>query len=370
MTINYRSQFISHRDIYLLSHSVGRPPASAQTALNRGFMNPWAEGDADVWPAWLQGIEGFRDTIAHLLNADAGDICPQVNLSSAATKILYSLPKPDSKNLILLSEDDFPSMGFVLHKAASLGYQLKFIPGQEDSSDLNLWDSYLTEDVAFALVTHVHSNTSCLQPAEQIVRLARQRGIKTIFDIAQSVGVVPIDLQQINPDFALGSCVKWLCGGPGAGFLWVNPAIVERCEPVDVGWFSHQDPFEFDINRFRYAQGALRFWGGTPSVLPYVLAANSIQLIDSIGVDVIRTHNNQLVARLMDAAGMDAIKSPVDAEARGGTLVLNFSGRHERVVKNLRDNCVRFDARSTGIRISPHIYNTADEISLVVDCLT
>jgi len=68
-------------------------------------------------------------------------------------------------------------------------------------------------------------------------------------------------------------------------FLWISQEKLSRCEPVDVGWFSHENPFKFDVHHFRYHEITLRFWGDTPSVLPYCLAANNIENTLSIGLD-------------------------------------------------------------------------------------
>lgn len=356
--------------IYLLNHSVGRPPANAQAALGQGFFEVWQQQADTVWPAWLQQINGFRKAIGGLLNAGWQDICPQVNLSGALCKLLPALPRQAGRDVIVYNEQDFPSMGFVLTQAQAAGYKLRCIAADRDALDLQTWSEHLAPDCCCVLVTHVHSNTGAQVPVAGICDLARQQGIISIVDIAQSVGVVPVDLADWSADFVLGSCVKWLCGGPGAGFLWVNPAIVEHCNPVDVGWFSHADPFEFDIHNFRYSQGALRFWGGTPSVLPYVLAANSIELIAGIGVDVIRAHNLALNQKVLDAIPAPAALTPRKPQQRGGTLVLNFGARQSDVEQRLLAAGVHFDARPTGVRMSPHIYNSLSEMDTVIDCIT
>ncbi|QXP36821.1 aminotransferase class V-fold PLP-dependent enzyme [Shewanella algae] len=126
----------------------------------------------------------------------------------------------------------------------------------------------LGEDVALAFITHAISETGQLQSVSEICALARSLGVMTVVDIAQSLGVIPIDLGQWQADAVLGSCVKWCCAGPGAAFLWLSDRLAQTLEPVDLGWFSHEAPFEFDIHDFRYAKGAKRFWGAR---LPYCL---------------------------------------------------------------------------------------------------
>lgn len=347
---------------YLLNHSVGRPLKSTQHAVNEGFLQPWQTLGEDLWPRWLEMTDAFRSALARLLNAVTEDFCPQTNLSSALSKLIYSLPGNGERKTIVLTEEDFPSMGFVLSQARKTGFDLRFLPKDSNYCDPDAWRGAIDETTCCVLITHVHSNTSAKVPVAEICRIARNAGAYSLVDIAQSVGVVPIDLQAWRADFVLGSCVKWLCGGPGAGFLWANPDVIDSCNPVDVGWFSHEDPFEFNIHNFRFAQGALKFWGGTPSVLPYVVAANSINTLSDIGIETIRAHNLAMTRLVLDAVDPTQIKSRLVDEQRGGTLVLHAGEQQAQVESRLREASILFDTRPTGIRLSPHIYNSAEEI--------
>ena len=363
-------QFASLPGIYLLNHSVGRPPRNARAAAEQGFFEVWEHGDEQVWPRWLAGVDRFRDALGTLLSGDMADFCPQTNLSSALTKLIHALPQRPGKSTLLFHEQDFPSMGFVLQAATRLGWRSRMIPTGVDPLHLDNWRDYLSDDIGIVLITHVHSNTSARLPVAEITRLARERDVISIVDTAQSIGVVPIDLGSWQADFVLGSCVKWLCGGPGAGFLWGRPESVTQCQPIDLGWFSHAAPFEFDINDFRYADGVLRFWGGTPSVLPFVVAANSIELLLEISIDSIHQHNLAINQRVIDRLDEQCVITPTAPAQRGGTLVLNFGERQGAIEQRLRAAHVHFDSRPTGLRMSPHIYNSSAEIDQVIDCLT
>jgi len=207
-------------------------------------------------------------------------------LPTSLSKLIQSLPNSEKRNVILASERDFPSAGFVLEQAQRLGYTLRLIPKEEDIQSIETWNEYLSNDIHSVFVTQVLYSSNALIPAKEICKLARKRNIFSIVDMAQAAGIVPIDLEQIKPDAVVGSCIKWLCGGPGAGYLWIAQERIAQLEPLDVGWFSHQDPFEFDINNFEFSASASRFWGGTPSVIPYIVATNSLRLINQIGVDL------------------------------------------------------------------------------------
>jgi selenocysteine lyase/cysteine desulfurase len=182
--------------------------------------------------------------------------------------------------------------------------------------------------------------------------------------VAQAAGVVPIDVQDWQADFVVGSSIKWLCGGPGAGYLWLNDRALEQVRPLDVGWFSHENPFEFDIAHFRYAPNARRFWGGTPSVLPYVVARAGIEQIRAIGLETVAAHNQRLTNRLVELAQENGwrLLTPVEAEQRGGTVCIDLPGAAE-VVARLERAGIMVDFRpSFGVRFSPHVYVTEEEI--------
>ncbi|UVW33803.1 aminotransferase class V-fold PLP-dependent enzyme [SAR92 clade bacterium H455] len=360
--------FIAHEGIYMLSHSVGLPLVGAEQAAASAFWQPWQRGDAEIWNHWLGEITRFREQLAMLMNTEMANICPQSSLSSAVSKIVFSLPTRPQRPVILLSEEDFPSIAFALQKTASLGYQLKFISTDTDISDLAQWDQQMTSDVGMVLVTHVQSNNGRQLPVQKITELARQKGVLSLVDVAQSAAIIPIDLQQWQADFVVGSSVKWIGGGPGAAFLWVDPEIIDQCQPDNVGWFSHENPFEFDIHQFRYASDALRFWGGTPSVYPYALAANSLTQINAMGVDKIRQNNIALSEMIIQAVPHSALISPrLDAQ-RSGTLILNFGQFQQQVVSCLNESKVHFDTRVKGIRLSPHGCNTAAQIEAIIGC--
>lgn len=365
----YKSKFVPAQNTYLLNHSVGRMPVNTREVVEAQFFDVWQNSQPDAWAGWFPIFNEFNQALASLFNSDARQFCPQQNVSSAIAKLVASMPTPAAeKNVILLTKNDFPSVGFALQQAEKSGYQIRYMPEGADPQDATCWEEALTEDVACALLTHVHFNTSKRAPVGAITSLTRQRQIFSIVDIAQSSGVVPIDFQQWQADAVVGSCVKWLCGGSGAGFLWLDAAQITRLHPTDVGWFSHRDPFEFNIDNFEYADNALRFWGGTPSVIPYIIATNSIKNTLEIGVDVIHQHNQDMIDLIVRHLDQAWLVSPKERAKRGGTLVLNLDGFKEARAL-LKQNNVMHDERELGARFSPHIYNDRDEMELMIQCL-
>ncbi|MDC1046289.1 aminotransferase class V-fold PLP-dependent enzyme [Candidatus Pseudothioglobus singularis] len=364
--MNYKEDFILTNANYLLNHSVGRPLKETKKIFTKKFFEPWSSSLDEPWNQWLPVINHFTNELAQLFNAKKEEFCPQINLSSGLTKILQSFEESqDKKMVVLMSEVDFPGMGFVLQKALPNHSEIRFIPSQEDVTDYTVWEKYLTDDIGMVFISHAYSNTGQLSPIDKVLSLTRSKNILSILDVAQSVGIVPIDLSTLQPDFMIGSSVKWLCGGPGAAYLWVNSSRLPYCEPRDVGWFSHENPFEFDIHDFRYNETAMRFWGGTPSIAPYVIAAHSINYFNKIGIKKIRQHNQMLIEKISEEFDEEFV-SPRDEAKRGGTMILDFKDHQETILKNLKENNIYVDLRSQGIRISPHIYNDEADMNHLI----
>lgn len=355
-------RWVEHDGIYLLSHSVGLPLRGARAAAAE-YVEVWEQDPEHAWPSWLAAVDEFRASLARLLATSPASICPQSNLSSGLTKVLGGLRDGFEQPILLLSEEAFPSLGYV---ASHAGFDVRFVPRDEDATDPAVWEAHLDESVDVVLVTHVHSNTGELVPTPAIIEAARRLGVVSIIDVAQSAGIIPIDLAAWGADVVLGSCVKWLSGGPGAGWLWVHPEMIERCTPTDVGWWSHEDPFEFDIHTFRYADDALRFWGGTPTVSPFIVARHAIDVIGAIGVDAARDHNTELVDRLIDGLG-DRVVSPHEIDRRSGTCVVAGT---ETEAAMLGAVGVAIDHRANGIRLSPHLHTDVADIDRVVALLS
>ncbi len=371
MTKSWRQRFIVPEGIYLLSHSVGCAPADAEKQLAEHYFKTWHQQGGEAWPDWLDQTDQFCVLLAQLFNEQPENFCPQINISSALCKLISALPKSSKKKEIIFSEHDFPSVGFVIQQSSRLGYKTKCIEPYSSTYCETYWDQLLSKDVALLYLTQVTSDHSVRLPIEQIVSLARDKKIISVVDVAQSAGVLPIDLSQWNADFVVGSSVKWLCGGPGAGFLWVNPNNIDTYEPIDVGWFSHQDPFEFDIHHFKYAAKAKRYWGGTPSIAPFVIASAGIQTLLDLGMANIYSHNRSLCGRIRQAANQAGwpLGGSDDAKYRGGTVSVSFKDAPDSITL-LQQHQVRFDLRRGHIaRFSPHIYNTHEEIETFCDLL-
>lgn len=346
---------------YFLSHSVGAQPRGYDAALAKGYAQPWRTEGFNVWGPWFDALEKFRAGLAPIVGADAKDICPQANVSSGIAKILFALPERKGRTKIVLTEDAFPTVGFALAQGARQGYELIFLPGGERLADPDAWSRAFEDDVQMVVAMQVYSNSSVLAPAAEISKRARAAGVFSLLDVAQGAGAVPVRLNEWRPDFAVGTSLKYLCGGAGAAFLWADPETASLCAPLDAGWFSHADPFEFDIHHFEYAPGAARFMGGTPSIAPLAGAAAGHEIINAHGVDAIHARNQKLLSRLFDALPRKAFLSTTKAGARGSGALIRVSD-YEAAAAALAKAGAGHDTRLGAVRISIHLYNDENDI--------
>ncbi len=359
----YKDDFNLSSGCYLLNHSVGRALKSSQSDFNEHFFSPWQATNKEPWQQWLSTIDRFTQALSDLFNSKKELFCPQVNLSSGLTKLLMSHPRLTKSGCrVLMSQNDFPSMGFAMQKALPSNAQIEYIPSEFDLTDIEVWQQYIKPEIDLVFISHAYSNTGQQAPVAEIAQLCKRNNCLSLVDVAQSAGVLPLDLTTVGVDFMIGSSVKWLCSGPGAAYLWVSESQLSLCEPTDVGWFSHQSPFEFDINHFAYHISALRFWGGTPSIAPFVIAGHSITYFADLGVAKVREHNLKLLAQLTAALGPYLV-SPSGAEKCSGTAIFDFSQRQSQVMDALAAANISVDERAYGIRVSPHIYNDETEIA-------
>jgi len=365
----YRDQFQYPDRAYFLSHSVGVQPSAVLAALEEMYLAPWRAARGDAWDHWMSALVEFQENLAPLIGASASDICQQTNVSSALTKIFFALPDRPDRCKIVLTEEDFPTVGHVLMQAERFGYEIVFLKGGAALADAEYWATVLDEDVHFLHITHVFSNRGVRPPVEMIIEKARSLGIYTVVDIAQSAGAVPVALNRWRPDFATGTSVKYLCGGPGAAYLWANPDSVKQCKPIDVGWFSQSAPFPSHVQKFDYAADAARFLGGTPSVAPYAMAAASLKVLSEIGVDRIYAHNQALLSRLIEKLAPEKILSYTEQESRGSALIVKPRDLEVASASLLQQGFVH-DQRMEGLRLSMHLYNSEDEVDALAEALT
>jgi kynureninase len=194
-------------------------------------------------------------------------------------------------------------------------------------------------------------------------------GALVVLDAYQSMGAVPFNVLELDVDFLIGGSVKWLCGGPGAGYLYAHPNIIERLEPRLAGWFSHARPFGFEAPPIEYAEGIARFTGGTPNIPAYYQAREGYKIVREVGVGAIREHARRQTALILQGALARGyiVNTPQDFERRGNHVTVDVPGAQQVKEELIRRGFVVDYRPGAGIRIAPHFYNTDEECVAILE---
>ncbi len=359
----YRERFpiLSHTT-YLISHSLGPMPADAERRVLE-YAKSWGTRGIRAWSeGWWELPLTVGDQIGRLMGAPPGTTVMHQNVTIAEAVVLSCFDLRGERNRIVYEEENFPSVRYL--QQAQRGVEIVVCRDEEEIVDA------IDERTLLVPITHVIFKTGRIQDIEPIIRRAHEVGAYVVLDAYQSLGTVPLDVTELGVDFAVGGSVKWLCGGPGAGWLYVRPDLVERLEPTLVGWQAHKRPFDF-APELEYADGVARFLTGTPNVPALYAATAGYDIVEEIGVERIRessTRQTELLVGLLDEAGFE-VMSPRDPNRRGGSVVVRTPD-FPRVHAELDARDILCDFRpDVGLRIGPHFFTTDEEIELIVSSI-
>ncbi len=359
---SYRDRFpILEHTTYLINHSLGAMPAAAEERMLE-YARTWKERGIRAWAeGWWEMPLTVGDQIGRIIGAPAGSTVMHQNVAVAEAIVVSCFrPVDPHRNRVVYEEGNFPSVRYLYQAQPDL--EVVVVP--DDGAIVEAID----ERTLLVPITHVLFKTAEIQDVQAIVRRAHEAGAHVVLDAYQSAGIVPLDVTSLNVDFAVGGSVKWLCGGPGNGWLYVRPDLAGVLEPTFMGWQAHARPFGFEPE-LEYAEGAARFLTGTPNVPALYAATAGYDLIEELGVDRIRANSvrqTQLLIDLLDGAGFD-VGSPRDPARRGGTVTVR-TPEFEAVHRELAERQILCDFRpGAGLRLGPHYYNTDDELRHAVD---
>ncbi|HSS80182.1 MAG TPA: aminotransferase class V-fold PLP-dependent enzyme [Gaiellaceae bacterium] len=357
----YRERFpILAETTYLINHSLGAMPAAAEERVLE-YARTWKARGVRAWEeGWWDLPLTVGDQIARLIGAPPGAVSMHQNVTIAEAVVVSCFGFDEPRRRVVYEEGNFPSVRYLYQ--AQRGADILVAADAEGVVDA------IDERTLLVPVTHVLYKTGEIQDVEAIVTKAHEEGALVVLDAYQSVGTVPLDVTALGVDFAVGGSVKWLCGGPGAAWLYVRPDLASTLEPALTGWQAHARPFAFEAEQ-DYAEGAARFLTGTPNVPGLYAATAGYDVVEEVGVERIRQRSQEqtaLLVELLDDAGFPA-GGPQQPERRGGTVVVQVPGS-KRVNRELAARGVICDWRpDVGLRLGPHFFNTDDELRFAVE---
>jgi kynureninase len=361
----YRDRFpILEQTTYLINHSLGAMPRAVEERVAE-YAATWRERGIRAWgEGWWTMPLTVGDQIGRIIGAPAGSTVMHQNVAVAEAIVLSCFqPVDPGRDRVVYEEGNFPSVRYLYQAQPDL--EVVVVP--DDGAIVEAID----ERTLLVPISHVLFKTGEIQDVAAIVRRAHDVGARVVLDAYQSAGIVPLDVTALDVDFAVGGSVKWLCGGPGNGWLYVRPDLAEGLEPTFMGWQAHARPFGFEPE-LEYAEGVARFLTGTPNVPALYAGTPGYDLIEEIGVDRIRANSvrqTELLIGLLDDAGFE-VGSPRDSSRRGGTVTVRVP-EFEAVHKELGERQVICDFRpDAGLRLGPHYFTTDDELRDAVSEIT
>jgi kynureninase len=356
--LEYRKQFPALEEcVHFISHSLGCVPAQAKDDLAT-FFDLWRTKSITAWGDWLPEVDRGAERIEKIISAPRGTVIMMHNVSQIMATLASCFDYKPERNKVVYENQMFPTVSYVWQAEQRRGAQC--VLGEADGL-VDLID----EQTLVVPTQHVVFSTGMIQDAKKIVDRAKQKGAHVILDCYQSIGTVPLDVVDLGVSFACGGSVKYVCGGPGAAWLYVRKDLIEQFAPRVTGWFGNEAPFAFTMPDQSYAENIWRYMGGTPAVAALYQSRAGQSIIGEIGARRIREKSLVMTQKCIDWADELGFKlnSP-RGDNRGGSVVFDFTGSAD-VCRELNRRKFFCDHRpGVGIRIAPHFYTKAEEIEL------
>ncbi|MGH9763478.1 MAG: aminotransferase class V-fold PLP-dependent enzyme [Blastocatellia bacterium] len=368
--LEWRKEFpILQNTVYMISHSLGAMPRKTQECLQE-YAELWATRGIRAWgEGWWEMPRTVGDLIGKIIGAGPGEVVMQQNVSIGQSVINSCFDWKGKRNKVVTEQMNFTTNLYIYHALEREGARVVTIPSR-DGITVPLDDllAAIDEETLLVSVSHVIFLTSYIQDLTAIIKRAHEVGAMVVADIYQSAGTVPVNVRELDVDFAVGGSVKWLCGGPGAGYLYVKRDLWHKLEPRLTGWMAHREPFGFDSGPIDYADTIYRFLNGSPNIPGLYAAKSGYEIIDQVGVERVRDKSKRQTARLIELAEEAGfrVNCSKNGDYRGGTVAIEVPHAFE-VTKELLKRDFLLDYRpNAGIRVAPHFYTKDEELELTV----
>ena len=354
--------------IHLLSHSLGPVPRAVRDSM-LAYCDAWEHHTSeDAWAtSWWELSQRVGDRIARILGGTPGSVQIQPNASIALATVASCFDfNSGRRNKVVTTALDFPSMEYIWDAQRQMGAHVEVVPTTDGISvPLEKMLDAIDDQTCLVALAHTSYRSSYRIDAAAIVERAHAKGALVLLDVYQSAGVVPLHAADWKVDFLIGGTIKWLCGGPSCGYLYVRPELQKDLRPRLTGWVAHDAPFDFASAPMRYARSVRRFAQGTPSIPALYSAIPGLDIIETVGLEQIAAESQRRTQSMIDFAREQnwTINTPLDLERRGGSVMIGVDDA-KSVAEQLAEQRVFVDWRpSAGLRISPHFFNTDEEVA-------
>jgi kynureninase len=350
---------------YLVSHSLGAMPRRTAQYLHE-FADAWSSRGVRAWhEGWWEIGRETGNILAPILGVEKNTISMHQNVTVAQGIVASCFSYDGPRRKIVMSDLEFPSNHYLFEGFRRYGAEIAYVRSSDPIRlDVQAFVDAIDERTALVPLSLVLFKSAHITDVRAVIEKAHRVGALVVVDAYQGAGTVPMDLAGWGADFAVGGSVKWLCGGPGAGYLYVRPDLAETLKPAFIGWAAHESPFEFATGPVRYAGNPERFQSGTPNVPSIYSARAGYEIVASIGVPAIRARSLALTRRIIDAAQKAGyrLNTPLDDRERGGSVIIDVPNAASAADALIARGVIVDYRPGAGIRMAPHFYNTEAEI--------
>jgi selenocysteine lyase/cysteine desulfurase len=361
---------IFERLVYINSCSQGALSDNVRDAY-AAYLHDWDEKGAP-WDHWVERAEAARASFADLVNADPNEIAVTTSISAGVSAMLSGLRFDGDSSKIVVSDFEFPTIGQIAHAQELRGFRVVHVPPAPDTTiPLEHFDEAIDEETVLVCITAVCYRNGSRIDLEGVIRLAHERGALVLVDAYQAVGALPIDVRALDCDFLAAGVLKYLLGSAGLAFLYCRSDLVERIVPTQTGWFADRDIFDMDIHDYSPASTARRFEAGTPPVPSIYAGIAGMELMREVGIEETAAHVRGLTGLLIEGIEEELggrVVTPRDPTRRG-PLVAVASSDDRALVAALEREGIVTSCRDGNLRVSPHCYNTREDIEAVLAAL-
>jgi selenocysteine lyase/cysteine desulfurase len=354
--------------VYINSCSQGALSDAVRAAYEQ-YLNDWDEKGAP-WEYWVERQEAARAAFAGLVNAAPDEVAVTTSLSAGVSSLASGL-RYARRSKVVLTDWEFPTIGQIWHAQEARGARVVHVAASKDGTiPYEHFERAIDEDTVIVSITHVCYRNGAMLDVPKIVELAHARGALVLLDAFQSVGSLPVDVKELGVDFLGAGVLKYLLGSAGVGFFYCRRDLVERVWPTQTGWFADQNIFDMDHTDYSPARTAARFQSGTPPVPSIYAGIAGIRLMEEIGIAETRKHVLELGSQLL--VGLDELKAklatPRRPKRRGALICVKSTDAPALVAALGREGIVTSE-RDGNLRISPHCYNSTEDIEAVLASL-
>jgi kynureninase len=369
--LQWREQFpILERATYLISNSLGAMPRAVYDSLH-SYADSWAERGVRAWEeGWWDMAVGVGDKIAPLIGALPGEISLHQNVTITQAVITSCFDFRGPRNKVVMTELEFPSIQYFYHEQQCHGARVELVPSSSMVRfDLDKFLAAIDETTLLVPISLVLFRSSYIVDARAIIERAHRVGAHVILDVFQATGTIPVDVRALGADFAVGGVLKWLCGGPGVGYLYVREDLRAKLKPALTGWIAHRRPFAFETGSIDAREDSFRYLNGTPHIPALYACQPGLEILNKVGIAAIRAKSIAMTTRLLQGAQSRGwrVNTPENPDERAGTVSIDCPHAYE-VCRELLAREILVDYRpKAGVRISPHFYNREEECDLALE---